>query len=213
MTRARILLADDHTLFLEALTNVLALDFDVVGQVKDGRALLETAPRLRPEAILMDISMPLLNGIDAARRLRRLVPAARLVFLSMHTDPTYVTEAFRAGASAYVLKQSTSAELIQAIRTVLRGRYYISPLVAKDMMDPLLSLRRESPLRRDDLTARQREVLQLVAEGLSLKEIASILNVSVKTVEFHKARIRKQLGMRTTADLTKYAMAHGLVSV
>jgi len=157
--------------------------------------------------------MPLLNGIDAAHQLRRLVPDSKLVFLSMHGDPTYVTEAFRAGASAYVLKRSTATELLQAIRAALRGQIYISPMLTKEVMDPLLHRRLTAAPVQADLTLRQREVLQLVAEGRPMKEIASILCVSQKTVEFHKTRIVKQLGLHTTADLTKYAVAHGLVSL
>jgi DNA-binding NarL/FixJ family response regulator len=213
MTKPRILLADDHTLFVEALQKVLEPEFELVGSVGDGRALLEAAPRLDPHVILLDLSMPLLNGIDAAQQLRRLVPDAKMVFLSMHGDPTYVTEAFRAGASGYVLKRASATELIQAIRAALRGQMYVSPLLAKGVLDPLLHQRTRTSTAQSTLTLRQREVLQLVAEGRSLKEIASILCVSVKTVEFHKTRIAKQLGLHTTAELTKYAVTHGLVSV
>lgn len=212
MNKPRILLADDHTLFVEALQKVLEPEFELVGHVGDGRALLEVAPRLEPDVILIDLSMPLLNGIDAAHQLKRLVPTSRLVFLSMHGDPTYVTEAFRAGAVAYVLKRSSANELLQAIRAALRGQLYISPMLAKDVMDPILHGTHHMGHAQTQLTLRQREVLQLVAEGRSLKEIASILCVSVKTVEFHKTRIVKQLGLHTTADLTKYAVTHGLVS-
>lgn len=212
MKKGRILLADDHTLFVEALQKVLEEEFDLVGSVGDGRALLEAAPRLEPDVILLDLSMPLLNGIDAAQQLRRLVPNTKVVFLSMHGDPTYVTEAFRAGASGYVLKRANATELVQAIRAALRGQLYVSPLLAKGVLDPLLH-QQTSPIgAHATLTLRQREVLQLVAEGRSLKEIASILCVSVKTVEFHKTRITKQLGLHTTADLTKYAVSHGLSS-
>ena len=213
MNTPSILLADDHTLFVEALHNVLEPEFTLVGEVGDGRALLEAAPRLLPDVILLDLSMPLLNGIDAAYQLRRLVPDSKLLFLSMHGDATYVTEAFRAGAAGYVLKRSTATELLQAIRAVLRGQLYISPMLAKDMLDPLLHSKRSLTAPQKQLTIRQREVLQLVAEGRSLKEIATILCVSVKTVEFHKTRIVKQLGLSTTADLTKYAVTHGLVPV
>ncbi|GKS56929.1 DNA-binding response regulator [Nitrospira sp.] len=212
MTRPRLLLADDHTLFVEALQKVLEPEFDLIGAVGDGRALLEAAPRLMPDIILLDLSMPLLNGIDAAQQLRRLVPEAKLVFLSMHGDPTYVTEAFRAGASGYVLKRASATELVQAIRTALRGHLYVSPLLAKEVLDPLLHQRGGRSDAQSVLTLRQREVLQLVAEGRSMKEIASILCISVKTVEFHKSRIIKQLNLHTTADLTKYAVTHGLVS-
>jgi len=212
MKKPRILLADDHTLFVEALHKVLEHEFELVGSVGDGRALLHTATRLLPDAILLDLSMPLLNGIDAARQLRRLIPDCKLVFLSMHGDPTYVTEAFRAGASGYVLKRANATELIQAIKTALRGQFYVSPLLAKGILDPLIHQQPSPVGLQTELTLRQREVLQLVAEGRSLKEIASILCLSVKTVEFHKTRIAKQLGLHTTADLTKYAMNHGLVS-
>lgn len=212
MTRPRVLLADDHTLFVEALQKVLEPEFDLIGAVGDGRALLEAAPRLLPDIILLDLSMPLLNGIDAAQQLRRLVPEAKLVFLSMHGDPTYVTEAFRAGASGYVLKRASATELVHAIRTALRGHLYVSPLLAKEVLDPLLHQRGARSDAQSVLTLRQREVLQLVAEGRSMKEIASILCISVKTVEFHKSRIIKQLNLHTTADLTKYAVAHGLVA-
>lgn len=212
MTKPRLLLADDHTMFVEALQKVLEPEFTLVGSVGDGRALLEAAPRLKPDVILLDLSMPLLNGIDAAQQLRRLVPETKLVFLSMHGDPTYVTEAFRAGASGYVLKRASATELVQAIRAALRGQFYVSPLLAKGVLDPLLHQQTAPASAQATLTLRQREVLQLVAEGQSLKEIASILCVSPKTVEFHKTRIAKQLGLRTTADLTKYAVTHGLVS-
>lgn len=212
MTKASILVADDHTLFVEALQKVLEPEFKIVGSVADGRALLDAAPRLTPDIILLDLSMPLLNGIDAAQQLRRTVPDAKLVFLSMHGDPTYVTEAFRAGASGYVLKRASAVELLLAIRTALRGQTYVSPMLAKDVLEPLLQRKQTLESAQAQLTLRQREVLQLVAEGRSLKEIASILCVSVKTVEFHKTRIGKQLGLHTTADLTKYAVSHGLVS-
>lgn len=212
MTKASILVADDHTLFVEALQKVLEPEFKIVGSVSDGRALLDAAPRLTPDIILLDLSMPLLNGIDAAQQLRRTVPDAKLVFLSMHGDPTYVTEAFRAGASGYVLKRASAVELLLAIRTALRGQTYVSPMLAKDVLEPLLQRKQTLESAQAQLTLRQREVLQLVAEGRSLKEIASILCVSVKTVEFHKTRIGKQLGLHTTADLTKYAVSHGLVS-
>lgn len=212
MTQPKLLLADDHTLFVEALQKVLEPEFELVGSVGDGRALLEAAPRLQPDVILLDLSMPLLNGIDAARQLRRILPDVKVVFLSMHGDPTYVTEAFRAGASGYLLKRATATELIQAIRTALRGHLYVSPLLAKGVLDPLLHSHTPPASAHATLTLRQREVLQLVAEGHSLKEIASILFISAKTVEFHKTRIARQLGLRTTAELTKYAVTHGLVS-
>ena len=165
MTKPKILLADDHTMFVEALEKVLEPEFELVGSVGDGRALLDVAPRLAPDVILLDLSMPLLNGIDAAQLLRRLVPNTKVVFLSMHGDPTYITEAFRAGASGYVLKRASAAELIQAIRAALRGQLYVSPLLAKGIMDPLLHQRTSTATAQATLTLRQREVLQLIAEG------------------------------------------------
>ncbi len=216
MDRARILLADDHTLVVEGIRKLLESRFDLVGAVEDGRAVVTEAARLRPQVIVLDISMPLLNGIDAARQLRKAVPDAKIVFLTMHADPMYVTEAFRAGGSAYLLKRSAATELIFAIEEVLKGRYYVTSAVAKDVIDPTALCQTGSSSRpRNDaqrLTPRQREVIQLVAEGKSTKEIASILGISVKTVEFHKSRIMEELGRRTTAELTRYAVAHGLVS-
>lgn len=217
MKRARILLADDHTLVLEGIRKLLESHFDLVGAVEDGRAVLEVAPKVDPQVIVLDISMPLLNGIDAARQLRKVVPDAKIVFLSMHADPTYVTEAFRAGGSGYLLKRSAATELIFAIEEVLKGRYYVTPAVAKDVIGPTLGETDGSSARPPEdgprLTPRQREVIQLVAEGKSIKEIAAILGISVKTVEFHKSRIMEELGRHTTAELTRYAVAHGLVSL
>ena len=211
MTRPRLLLADDHTLVLEGFRKLLESDFDLVGTVEDGRALLAAAPRLRPDVILLDISMPLLNGIDAARQLRKTLPSAKIIFLTMHADPGYVTEAFRVGARGYLLKRSAASELVRAIHEVLNGRYYVTPLVTKGVLAPLLRPERKRRAASSPLTSRQREVLQLVAEGRSIKEIASILHVSVKTVEFHKSRIARELGVRTTAELTRYALEHGLL--
>jgi DNA-binding NarL/FixJ family response regulator len=211
MKRPRVLLADDHALVIEGLRHLLEGEVDLVGTVEDGRALLAAATQLKPDVILLDISMPGLNGIDAARQLTQLVPESKLVFVTMHGDPTYVGEAFRAGAVGYLVKRCAARELVQAIRTVLAGRPYITPLVAADApamgTDPA-----RAPGERGRLTPRQREVLQLVAEGHSAKEIAAALTVSVKTVEFHKARIMEHLSLRTTAELTRYAVAHGLVA-
>jgi DNA-binding NarL/FixJ family response regulator len=206
--RQRILLADDHVVVIEGLQKLLEPHFDVVGTVEDGRALLEAAPRLRPDVILVDVSMPLLNGIDAARQLRRTVPQAKIVFLSMHADPVYVTKAFQAGAAGYLLKRSAASELVSAIQEVLKDRFYVTPLVAKEVIGDFI---RQKPPPSPRLTHRQREVLQLTAEGKSLKEIGAILGISIKTVESHKSRIMEELGVRTTAELTKYAIAHGII--
>jgi DNA-binding NarL/FixJ family response regulator len=213
MRRPRLLLADDHTLVLEGFRKLLESEFDLVGAVEDGRALVAAAQKLRPDVILLDISMPLLNGIEAARQLKKLVPDTKLVFLTMHADPAYVTEAFRVGASGYLLKRSAASELVSAIHEVLKGRSYVTPLATKDMLDTFLGRAPEPGRLSRDLTSRQREVLQLVAEGHSAKEIATILNVSVKTVEFHKARLMRQLSLRGTAELTKYAVQHGIVEL
>lgn len=212
MTRPRILLADDHTLVLEGLQKILQDDFDVIDMVEDGRALVEAAQRLDPDVIVLDISMPMLNGIEAARQIKKLLPNSKLIFLTMHADPTYATEAFQAGASGYLLKRSAASELTQAIHAVLRNQFYVTPIIAKDLLSPIVQTSQYSPPQGITLTTRQREVLQLVAEGQSTKEIATVLNISIKTVEFHKSHIMKQLDLHTTAELTKYAISHGLIS-
>jgi DNA-binding NarL/FixJ family response regulator len=212
MTRPRVLLADDHTLVLEGFRKLLEEHCDLVGMVEDGRALLEAAPRLRPDIVLLDISMPLLNGIDAARRLRKLLPEVKVIFVTMHADPAYVSEAFKAGAAGYLLKRSAGAELARAIEAVSSGHFYVTPLVAKDLVRSNLQPAPDTLIKQAALTSRQREVLQLVAEGRSLKEIATILGISPKTVEFHKTQIMDILDLHTTAELTKYAIAHGLTS-
>lgn len=212
MVRSRILLADDHLLVMEGLRKLLEDEHDLVGTVEDGVALVDMAKELDPDIILLDISMPMLNGIEAARKIKKLLPECKLIFVTMHGDSTYVIEAFRAGASGYLLKRSAASELSQAIRAVLNGQQYLSPLVTKDVLNPLLEPSQGIPARLGTLTARQREVLQLVAEGRSAKEIASILKISVKTVEFHKSQIMEHVGLRTTAELTKYAISHGIVS-
>lgn len=215
MTRPRILMADDHSLVLAGLRKLVEGEGEVVGTVEDGRALVEEAQKLRPDIILLDISMPLLNGLDAARQLTKLVPDAKLIFLTMHATPTYATEAFKAGASGYLIKRSAASELKQAIQAVIRGQHYMTPLITKDVLAATLhhpeGQMRQRPVAT--LTPRQREVLQLVAEGKSTKAIATLLHISVKTVEFHKARVMDLLDLHSTADLTKYAVAEGLVSL
>jgi len=217
MARPRVLLADDHTLVLEGFRRLLESDFDLVGAVEDGKALLKAAEKLSPDVIVLDISMPLLNGIEATRQLKKSMPSTRVVILTMHADQTYAVEAFRAGASAYLLKRSAASELVFALKEVLKGRVYVTPLIAKDMVTSFLERGDESGQQSGKsppaLSPRQREVLQLVAEGRSNKEIATILNTSIKTVEFHKARIMEKLDIHTTAELTKYAVLHGIVSL
>lgn len=209
MKRPRVLLADDHTLVLDGLRKILEPECDVVGAVEDGRSLLAAAKQLQPDIILLDISMPLLNGVEAARRLRAAAPGVKVIFVTMHADATYVAGAFRAGASGYVLKRCASLELLKAISQVLSGREYVTPLIGKELGELP-----EWPLgpgeASGELTVRQREVVQLVAEGHPVKEIAAILNIASKTVAFHKANVMRRLGIRSTAELTKYALEHGI---
>jgi len=211
MRRPRLLLADDHTLLLEGIRLLLEPEFDLVGCVEDGQALLAAAKILKPDIILLDISMPVLNGIDAAHRLRKLLPSAKVIFVTMHSDPDYVAEAFRAGASGYLLKRAAASELLTAIREVMKGNHYMSPLVTRNALEVLIASSKPGSKSSDRLTPRQREVLQLVAEGRSRKEIGAILNISVKTVEFHKAALMRLLQLRTVADFTRYAIEHGII--
>jgi DNA-binding NarL/FixJ family response regulator len=215
MKKPRVLMADDHSLILAGLRSLVEADCEVVGTVEDGRALVEAAQALRPDVILLDISMPLLNGLEAARQLRTLVPDSKLIFLTMHASPTYATEAFQIGASGYLLKRSAASELGLAIKSVLQGQQYLTPALTKDVLDSVLkpSTGERGEAVSTALTARQREVLQLVAEGHGTKEIATILNVSVKTVEFHKSRIMQQLDLHNIADLTKYAITQGITDL
>lgn len=215
MTKPRVLMADDHSLILAGLRKLVEAECEVVGMVEDGRALVEVAKKLRPDLILLDISMPLLNGLDAARQLRKLVPESKLIFLTMHASPTYATEAFQAGGSGYLLKRSAASELGLAIKAVLQGQHYLTPSLTKDVLETVLKPSTGEAVKAasSTLTDRQREVLQLVAEGHGTKEIATILNVSVKTVEFHKSRVMQQLDLHTTADLTKYAITHGITGL
>jgi DNA-binding NarL/FixJ family response regulator len=212
MRKPRVLLADDHTLVLEGFRKILDDHCEVVGTAEDGRALLDAAIRLQPDLVLLDISMPLLNGIDAARQLKKHSPGIKLVFVTMHADRAYVNEAFNAGASGYLLKRSAATELAQSIEAVMRGDFYVTPLIAKDLVQSVVRGEGAPVVHGQELTPRQREVLQLVAEGHSVKEIAHILNIAPKTVEFHKAQIMVQLDLHTTAELTKYAITRGLIS-
>jgi DNA-binding NarL/FixJ family response regulator len=209
VSRPRVLLADDHTLLLEAFRKMLAEECDVVGAVSNGRALVAEALKLRPDIVVLDITMPLLNGIDAARQLKRDLPAVRIIFLTMNEDPELAAEAFRAGGSGYILKRSAGSELLTAIREVASGRFYITPLVTEGVLESMLQPRPAGG--GHTLTARQREIVQLVAEGHSLKEVGSILNISPRTVAFHKSRIMDQLQIRSTAELIQYAVEHHIV--
>jgi DNA-binding NarL/FixJ family response regulator len=210
--RTRILLADDHTLMLEGFRKLLEPQHEVVDSVGDGRALVEAALRLKPDLIILDITMPLLNGIDACRQIKKEWPEARLIFLSMHANLVYLREALSAGGAGFILKSSAREELIAAIDQVMRGRFYVTAHFGAEVQQHVVSglaNGRRSPSR---LTDRQREILQLIAEGRANKEIAGILTVSVKTVEFHRGRIMNKLGLRTTAELTRFAVQQGLVA-
>ncbi len=213
MTRARVLLADDHKIVAEGLRSLLEQDFELVGTVEDGRALIEAAQKLKSDVIVTDISMPLLNGIEAAQQIKKVTPKVKIVFLTMHPDVTYATRALEAGASGYVLKHAAPSELITAIKEVLNGRNYLTPMIAKDVLDSFISKSHRRRKTVIELTPRQREVLQLTSEGRSAKEIASILNLSTRTVEYHKYRVMESLGLRTNAELIQYAVKHGIVSV
>lgn len=212
MSRPRVLLVDDHTMVLDGFRKLLEDRCEIVGVAEDGRALLRKAQELQPDIVTLDISMPQLNGIDAARKLKKILPHTKLIFVTMHADPAYVNEAFKAGASGYLLKRSAGSELLQAIQSAMDGQCYVTPLVAKGLVKSAITGRRPAVLKNEPLTARQREVLQLVAEGMTVKEIASTLNISPKTVEFHKSQIMTQLDLHTTAELTKYALVHGLIA-
>lgn len=212
MKKPRVLLADDHTFVLEGFKKLLEEHCELVGAVEDGRALIETAIRLKPDIIILDISMPRLNGIEAAKKLRKQLPGTKLIFVTMHADAAYVNEAFRTGASGYLLKRSAAMELLQAVQSVMDGNFYITPIISKEIVTALLKLGPSRLATIDDLTTRQREILQLVAEGFSAKAIASQLKISHRTIEFHKAKIMEQLDLHTTADLVKYAIAQGLVT-
>jgi len=211
MGRPRVVLADDHTMFSEGLRRILEPQFEIVATIENGRELISEAARLRPDVVVADVSMPLLNGIEAARRIQKLPHPPKIVFLTMHEDATFAAAAFRAGAASYVLKRSAPAEITTAIQEALRGHTYVSPLVAGDLLETLMEKHQHPEKLKTELTSRQREILQLFAEGKSPKEIALILKVSTRTVEFHKYRIMGATGARTIADLTRYAIAHGIV--
>ena len=209
MSRPRVLLADDHALLLGAFEKLLSADCDIVGQVSDGRALVDAAEELRPDVIVLDISMPLMNGLEAARHIKQKARGAKLVFLTMNEDSDLAAEAFRVGASGYLLKRSAASELMTAIREVLAGRSYVTPLITEGLVGSLLHGADHAPGR--ELTPRQREVLQLLAEGRSMKEVASLLNLTPRTVAFHKYRIMAQLKVKSTAELVQYAVKHHIV--
>lgn len=211
MRRPRILLADDHTIVLEGLQKLVVEEFELVGAVRDGQALVRAAKELKPDVIVTDISMPVLNGVEAVRRLIEEKVAAKLIVLTMHADVQLAVEALRAGVSGYLLKHSAGEELIRAVHEVLDGRTYLSPLIAQDVLAHLLEEpgEKDSPTHR--LTPRQREVLVLVAEGRSLKQIAAALNISRRTAESHKYELMRSLGVGSTAELVLCAVRLGMV--
>jgi DNA-binding NarL/FixJ family response regulator len=206
--KPRILLADDHKIVLDGLRSLLAPDFDIVGAAADGRQLVQLAQTLKPDVIVADISMPLLNGIDAARQL----PGVKFVFLTMHPDPSYLLRALQAGALGYVLKHAASEDLTTAIRHAIRGESYVSPGLRTAAVDEMLDETKVHLRQSLELTQRQREVLQLLAEGKSAKEIGAILDISPRTVETHKYKMMDDLGVKTTAELIQHAIREGLVT-
>ena len=213
MKKPRVLLADDHKIIIEGLKNLLKGEFEIVGSVEDGRALVEQASTLYPDVIVADISMPQLNGIEAARQIKKTGKNIKIVFLTMHPDVTYAANAFEAGASGFVLKHSASSELIRAIHEAIKGRTYVTPLIAGDLIRNYQKGGAPEKNLIKKISPRQREILQLVAEGKTAKEISSILNISTKTVEFHKYKMMEQLNIKTSAELVQYAMKHGIISV
>jgi DNA-binding NarL/FixJ family response regulator len=211
MSRPRVLLADDHRLLREAFAALLRPGCEVVGTAADGRELLAAADALKPDVVVLDIAMPRLNGLDAGRQLKRRTPAVKLIFLTVSEDPDLAAEAFRAGASGYLLKSSAAAELIQAVAEVSRGQVYVTPLAAQATANS--APHAPGPRKAGGLSPRQREVLQLLAEGHSMKEVARILKVTPRTVAFHKYSMMEELGIRTNAELIQYAIKQHLVSV
>lgn len=201
--RPRVLLADDHVLVLEGLSKLLQKEFDLIGTARSGTEALEMASDLQPDVVLMDISMPGMNGIDAARQLRERAPNTKVIALTMHNSPTYVRESMKAGMAGYVLKQSAAAELSSAVQTVMRNERYVTPAVSETS---------KTDSEADDiLTSRQRQVLKLIAEGCIAKEIAARLGISVRTAEFHRVSIMQKLNLHTTAQLTRFALQTGVI--
>ena len=210
MTAPRIMLADDHTILAEAFRKLLEPHFEVVGTVVNGRSLLEVAPRLNPDAIIVDIAMPLMNGLEAGLRLKVLMPSVKLIFLTMNEDPDVASKALRHWASGYLLKKSAGVELKRAIEDVLRGHSYVTPSIAQKLIEEFI--RDPHQERTKELTKRQRQVLQLLAEGRSMKEAAVVLNIAVRTIAFHKYRIMEDFGLKTNSDLVRFAMREHLIS-
>jgi DNA-binding NarL/FixJ family response regulator len=211
MGRIRILLADDHPMICSGFQRLLEPDYEVVGCVEDGHALLKAAAALKPDIVLVDIGMPVLNGLDAARELKKIQPRVKIIFLTMNPDCDIAAEALRIGASAYLLKNAQSSELLHALHDVVRGLSYVNPQISRAMEESFIRDPKAS-LRSKVLTHRQREVLQMLAEGRSMKDIAYTLHITHRTVRFHKGRIMEELAITTNSELVKYAMKHGIIS-
>lgn len=211
--RIRILLADDHKIVLDGLRSLLEPEFELAGTVEDGRALVSAVQHLHPDVIVVDISMPLLNGIEAVRQIKKIDPQVKVVFLTMHPDVTYAIRAFEAGASGYVLKHSASSELLTAIHEATKGRTYVTPMIAGELVQSYKEGAHYQPGENQQLTQRQREILQLLAEGGSVKEIAEILKISPRTVEFHKYSLMSKLKLKTNSALVQYAIKYGITAI
>jgi DNA-binding NarL/FixJ family response regulator len=209
MAKPRVILADDHTMLVEAFEKLLSPECEIVAKVADGRALVAAVQAHQPDVVVLDVAMPLLNGLDAARQIKQFDRTVRLVFVTMNEDPDLAAEAFRAGGAAYLLKRSAGSELLTAIREAMKHRSYVTPLVTEGMLGALMHSTPDAGARQ--LTSRQREVLQLLAEGKSMKEVGSILNVTPRTVAFHKYRMMEQLKIKTNAELIQYAIRHNLI--
>jgi len=210
--RYRVLIADDHTLVADLCKKLLETEFDVVGTVSNGRALVRAAAELQPDVVVVDIAMPILNGLDASQRVKEILPSVRVVFLTMNSDAELVAEAFRRGASGYLLKTCAAAEMVTAVRDVLCGRLYVPRALAKDTIRYLRRNVKKMVGEEEKLTDRQRQVLQLLAEGKVMKEIGSVLNMTTRTVAFHKYRIMEVLGARSNAELVRYAVRNHMVA-
>ena len=213
MNRPRILLADDHRIVAEGLKSLLSQEFELAGMVEDGRALVEAAKRLHPDVIVADVAMPHMNGLEALAQLKKLDPSVKVVFLTMHQEVEYARRAIEGGAAGFVLKHSAPAELVAAIRAALAGKTYITPTLAGEVV---AAIRHSPPVARDPvalLTPRQREILQLLAEGRSAKETADVLGISTRTVEFHKYQMMETLKLHNSAELIHFAMKHGIVEI
>lgn len=212
MSKVRVLIADDHQIVAEGLRSLLEPEFELVGIVADGREMLAAARELCPDVVVLDISMPALNGIEAAAQLREASSSARVIFLTMHTEATYAVRALDAGAAGYILKHSAATELVAAIREAVQGRTYVTPLIAAAVLNEYRDRDGHPASAFERLTSRQREVLQLVAEGRSAKEIARLLHISPRTAEFHKAKLMETLGAASTAELVRHAIQNGVTA-